>query len=289
MKDARELIRKARRIEITSRKIVNTLFRGEYSSAFKGRGIEFSEVREYQAGDDIRDIDWNVTSRMDRPYIKVNHEERELSVVLVLDVSASMYWGTQGISKLDRLIELAAVFAISAIENGDKVGAILVGNTLQAVIAPKKGKQQVMRILRALLESDVNEKGTHLEKALEWVAKTQKRKSFVVVLSDFYSKNLQSSLKIVANRHQVVPIWLEDPLETEWFWPNTHPTLKGLEVNESGVASSSFIESRVIDQKDRHQQLLDLFKTFHLRPLLIRMDEPYLSKLLKYFGRLKQS
>ncbi len=288
MKDARELIRKARRIEITSRKIVNTLFRGEYSSAFKGRGIEFSEVREYQVGDDIRDIDWNVTSRMDRPYVKVNHEERELSVVLVIDVSASMNWGSQGSTKFDRLIELAAVFVISAVQNGDKVGAVLIGDKIQAVIEPKKGKQQVMRILRAALNATFDDKGTHLETALEWVVKTQKRKSFVVVMSDFYSNDLLASMKVLSNRHQVVPIWIEDPLETEWFW-SSRPSLRTLEIKEKSVAGRHFISSRQHQQTQRHEDLSQLFRKLHLRPLHLRMDQPYLSKLLQYFGREKRS
>ena len=285
MKKAHELIRKARRIEITSRKIVNTLFRGEYSSAFKGRGIEFSEVREYQVGDDIRDIDWNVTSRMDRPYVKVNHEERELSVILVLDVSASMNWGSQGISKLDRLIELAAVFVISAVQNGDKVGAVLVGDNIKSVIEPKKGKQQVMRILRSVLDVSLEGTGSGLNEALEWVMKTQKRKSFVVVISDYYVNNLYAPLKVIASRHQVVPIWLEDPLEVSWFWTKSHPVLRGLESKASRLASTSFVHSREEEQQQRKSELLSIFRSLRLTPLLLDMDKPYLPKLLQYFGR----
>ncbi len=287
MKDARELIRKAKRIEITSRKIVNTLFRGEYSSAFKGRGIEFSEVREYQVGDDIRDIDWNVTSRMDRPYVKVNHEERELCVILVMDVSASMNWGSQGVSKLERMIELAAVFVISAVQNGDKVGAILVGDQIQAIIEPKKGKQQVMRILRAALSANLSGTSTQLEAALVWVMKTQKRKSFVVVMSDFYANAIESPLKVLSNRHQVVPIWIEDPLEAHWPWLHSRPTLSGLEDHQIGVVAHDYQSSREISQLKRQTNLTDLFRTLKLRPLHLRMDQPYLSKLLQYFGRGK--
>ncbi|MEY2963575.1 MAG: hypothetical protein RL754_836 [Bacteroidota bacterium] len=204
--DALELLRQVRRIEIKTRRLSDQLFSGEYHSSFKGRGMSFAEVRTYQPGDDVRAIDWNVTARKRAPYIKVFEEERELTLFLVIDISASVNFGTDRRTKRQQLTEIAATLAFSAMGNNDKIGLILFSGKVEKVIPPKKGKLHVMRIIRTILETEPTAPGTNIELALEHLLKVQKRHSIVFVMSDFIRSMPERSFKIAAKRFDLCAI-----------------------------------------------------------------------------------
>ena len=209
----RQILKKVKRIEIRTRGLVNDLFGGEYHSVFKGRGMTFSEVREYQPGDDIRLIDWNVTARTGSPFVKVFEEERELTVYLLVDISASGEFGSGQQLKRDVGAEIAAVLGFSAIKNNDKVGLILFSDDVEKYVVPKKGKSHVLRVIRELLYVLPERNGTSLKNALDYFLKVAKRRSVVFVISDFLDDDYWSSLKIVNRKHDVVGIRLFDPAE----------------------------------------------------------------------------
>lgn len=204
--DALELIKQVRRIEIKTRRLSDQLFSGEYHSSFKGRGMSFAEVRQYQPGDDVRAIDWNVTARKRSPYIKVFEEERELTLFLVIDISASVHYGSDERTKREQLTEIAATLAFSAMGNNDKIGLILFSGEVERVIPPKKGKAHVMRIIKAILETEPVHTGTNVESALEHLLKVQKRHSIVFVMSDFMRAMPEKSFKIAAKRFDLCAI-----------------------------------------------------------------------------------
>ena len=211
-----ELIKKVRRIELKTRGLSKQIFSGEYQSSFKGRGMAFSEVREYAIGDEIRTIDWNVTARFNEPYVKVFEEEREISAILMVDVSASDNFGTTKILKRELIAEIAAVVSFSALQNNDKIGVILFSDKVEKFIPPKKGKSHVLRIVRELLEFQPESKGTDLNVAFEYLNKVQKKRSICFVLSDFIAPiNYNKSVKVSGKRHDLIALHVYDEKEIE--------------------------------------------------------------------------
>lgn len=218
-----ELLKKVRKIEIKTRGLSNQIFSGEYHSAFKGRGMAFSEVREYMPGDDIRSIDWNVTARLNHPYVKIFEEERELTVMLLVDVSASGNFGTQQQFKRELITELCAVISFSAIQNNDKIGVIFFSDRIEKFIPPKKGKTHILRIIRELISFEPQGKGTDLGGALRYFTNVIKKRSIAFLISDFYDplmqtkegKQMEDALKIAARKHDLVAAKITDLRETE--------------------------------------------------------------------------
>ena len=206
-----EIIKKVRKIEIKARGLSSNIFAGQYHSAFKGRGMAFSEVREYQFGDDVRDIDWNVTARFHRPYVKVFEEERELTVMLLIDVSGSLDFGTQKQMKRDMVTEIAATIAFSAIQNNDKIGVVFFSDKIEKYIPPKKGRKHILYIIREMLDFEPESKRTDVKQAVEFLSSVQKRRTTAFILSDFYVRNdFQQSLQIASRKHDVVAIQVYD-------------------------------------------------------------------------------
>lgn len=218
--EASELLKRVRKIEIKSRKLTKNIFAGEYHSAFKGKGMAFAEVREYQYGDDIRSIDWNVTARFNHPYVKIFEEERELTVMLLVDVSGSRYFGTQKQLKMDLIAEVAAVMAFSAIQNNDKIGMIMFSDKVEKFIPPKKGRQHTLRIVRELLEYTPENQKTNISEALRYLTNAIKKKCITFVISDFFDFasntkfNFEDALKIANRKHDVVALQVTDKRES---------------------------------------------------------------------------
>ena len=233
----KQILKKVKQVEIRTRGLVNDLFGGEYHSVFKGRGMAFSEVREYQPGDDIRLIDWNVTARNGAPFIKVFEEERELTVYLLVDISKSGEFGSQNQLKQEFGAEIASVLGFSAIKNNDKVGLILFSNEVEKYVVPKKGKSHVLRVIRELLYTAPKNKGTSLKNALDYLLKVAKRKSVVFLISDFIDDKYWSSLKIANRKHDLIGIRLFDPAE------KLFPDLGVLKVKDPESGSSFWIDT----------------------------------------------
>ena len=208
-----EILKKVRKIEIKTRGLSSNIFAGQYHSAFKGRGMAFSEVREYQFGDDVRDIDWNVTARFHRPYIKVFEEERELTVMLLIDVSGSLQFGTRNQTKQEMLTEIAATLAFSAIQNNDKIGVIFFSDRIEKYIPPKKGRKHILYIIREMLDFHPESHKTDLSLAFEYLGRVMKRRCTAFVISDFYdAKSFEKPLQVCSSRHDLVAIQVFDPL-----------------------------------------------------------------------------
>lgn len=212
--ETKELLKKVRKIEIKTKGITNQMFVGSYQSAFKGRGMAFSEVRGYQYGDDIRTIDWNVTARFNHPYVKIFEEERELTVMLLIDVSGSNTFGTSIQPKGEMIAEIAAVLAFSAIKNNDKVGVIFFSNQIEKFIPPKKGTSHILRIIRELIDFKPRQQGTDISHALRYMRNVIKKRSTAFVISDFQDKGFEDALNIVSKKHDLVCIRVYDPVET---------------------------------------------------------------------------
>ena len=213
--NTQELLKKVRKIEIKTRRLSDAVFGGEYHSAFKGRGMTFSEVRQYQFGDDVRNIDWNVTARYNEPYIKVFEEERELTLMLVVDVSSSTLFGTQNQIKKEIITELCATLAFSALQNNDKVGLLLFSDQVELFVPPKKGKSHILRLIRELLEFKPEHKKTDVSGALKYMAGVLKKKAIVFVLSDFMSDDYMKTLQIIGRKHDVTGVRIYDKHEQE--------------------------------------------------------------------------
>ncbi|MAQ87960.1 MAG: DUF58 domain-containing protein [Candidatus Marinimicrobia bacterium] len=233
----KQILKKVKQVEIRTRGLVNDLFGGEYHSVFKGRGMAFSEVREYQPGDDIRLIDWNVTARNGAPFIKVFEEERELTVYLLVDISKSGEFGSQNQLKQEFGAEIASVLGFSAIKNNDKVGLLLFSNDVEKYVVPKKGKSHVLRLIRELLYIEPKNKGTSLKNGLDYLLKVAKRKSVVFLISDFIDDKYWSSLKIANRKHDLIGIRLFDPAE------KLFPDLGVLKVKDPESGSSFWIDT----------------------------------------------
>ncbi len=208
-----ELLKKVRRIEIKAKGLINEMFSGDYHSAFKGRGMSFSEVREYQFGDDVRNIDWNVTARFDNPYVKVYEEERELTVMLVIDISGSSHTGSKGQLKREIMAELAAIISFSATQNNDKVGAILFAGEVELFIPPRKGKSHAMRIIRDIIEFEARNKTTNIGSALRFLNNAIKRKSTVFLITDFFDKGFEIPLKLANKKHDLIALRMKESIE----------------------------------------------------------------------------
>lgn len=213
--DTAELLKKVRRIELKTKGLSNQIFSGEYHSAFKGRGMAFSEVREYAVGDEVRTIDWNVTARFGHPYVKIFEEERELTVILVVDVSASDSFGTTEQIKKSLITEICAVLAFSAITNNDKIGVIFFSNKVEKFISPKKGKSHILRIIRELIEFKPEESGTNISEALRYLNNVVKKRSIAFLISDFMDKDYEDSLKLANRKHDMVALRIYDKREAE--------------------------------------------------------------------------
>ncbi len=281
----KEILKKVKRIEITTRGMVNDVFSGEYHSVFKGRGMEFSEVREYQLGDDIRTIDWNVTARMGHPYVKIFEEERELTVMLLVDVSSSGNFGTYERMKGEIAIEICALLAFSAIKNNDKVGLIIFTDGIEKFIPPKKGKSHVLRVLRELLYHKPQGTQTDIANALEYLNRISKRRSVVFLVSDFINAGYEKALQIANRRHDMVAITVTDPRELKL--PDVgFIELEDAETGEIVLLDTSYSEVRSVYAKQSSQDILSrnkLFKSINVDHIDIQTDKPYIEPLIKFF------
>ncbi len=288
-----ELLSKVRKIEIKTRGLSSQIFAGKYHSAFKGRGMSFSEVREYRIGDDVRDIDWNVTARTRTPHIKMYEEERELTMMLVVDVSASRLFGTTDKFKRDVVTEIAAVLAFSAAQNNDKIGVILFSDKIEKYIPPKKGRTHILRIISELLEFTPESRGTNIGVALEFMTNVLKKRATVFVLSDFMDvnsaageANFDKPIRIAASRHDIVAIRTFDEREREL--PNVG--LLTLKDNESGeVVTVDTSSKRVRDHyrdhaKSTEQIISTLFTRYKIDNIDVTTDEDYVKALIRLFN-----
>ncbi|WP_438426279.1 DUF58 domain-containing protein [Aquimarina macrocephali] len=285
--DTKELLKKVRKIEIKTRRLSDHIFGGEYHSTFKGRGMTFSEVRQYQFGDDVRNIDWNVTARYNEPYIKVFEEERELTMMLMVDVSGSQLFGTQEQFKKGIITEIAATLAFSATQNNDKIGLILFTDEIELYIPPKKGRSHVLRIIRELLEFEPKSKKTNITEALKFLSNVMKKKAIVFILSDFIADDYQHTLKIVGGKHDVTGIRVYDRREEEI--PNLGMVqMEDEETGELLLVNTGSKKTRTNYSAYYHERA-DYFKDSFTRSgagsLSSRIDESYVKKLLGYFKR----
>ena len=282
-----ELLKKVRKIEIKTRGLSSQIFSGEYHSAFKGRGMAFSEVREYTPGDDIRTIDWNVTARFNSPYVKVFEEERELNVVLLVDVSASGNFGTRRQTKQELITELCAVIAFSASTNNDKIGVIFFSDKIEKFIPPKKGKSHILRIIRELLNFEPQNTGTDITLALKFLTNAIKKKSIAFVISDFISSPFNDAVKIANKKHDIVALRVYDITETQ-----IPPIgLVKLKDNETGATrwidtSSKAFQHEFRLQQVRHEAALkDTFSRAGVDYAKISTQEGYIKPLMNLFKR----
>ena len=281
----KEILKKVKRIEIQTRGLVNDVFSGEYHSVFKGRGMEFSEVREYQIGDDIRSIDWNVSARMGHPFVKVFEEERELTVMLLVDVSSSADFGTVERMKGEIAIEICALLAFSAIKNNDKVGLIIFTDRIEKFVPPKKGKTHVLRVLRELLYHEPEGKGTDISLALEYLSRIITRRSVVFLVSDFISDDYQKAMQIANKRHDLVAITITDPREIEL--PNIG--LVELEDAETGeiimldTADSTIRQTFTRITSNSREERDKNLRSMNVDSIDIRTDVSYIEPLIKFF------
>ncbi|RDY59667.1 DUF58 domain-containing protein [Flagellimonas nanhaiensis] len=285
--DTKELLKKVRKIEIKTRRLSDHIFGGEYHSAFKGRGMTFSEVRQYQFGDDVRTIDWNVTARYNEPYVKVFEEERELTMMLMVDVSGSELFGTNKQFKKEVITEISATLAFSALQNNDKVGLILFSDEVELFIPPKKGKSHVLRIIRELLEFSPKSSRTNIAEALKFLTNVLKKKAIVFVLSDFIADDYDNTLRIVGNKHDVTGIRVYD--EREESIPNLG--MVQMEDAETGTLQLVNTRSKKVRlaygqfHKEKVEYFQDSFTKSGSGVIHCRVDESYVKKLLGYFKR----
>ena len=283
----REILKKVKRIEIQTRGLVNNFFGGEYHSVFKGRGMTFSEVREYQPGDDIRLIDWNVTARSGNPFIKVFEEERELTVFLIVDISASGAFGSESQLKKNIGAEIASVRGFSAIKNNDKVGLILFSNEVVKYVPPKKGKSHVLRVIRELLYTKPNGNGSSIKDALEFLMKVSKRRCVVFLLSDFLDNKYWNSIRIANRKHDLIGIKIYDPYEINL------PDIGMIKVEDPETGSMFWIDTSFepdLKQMNNNniKSLVDLEKQsakIGLDIISISTTEDYVDPLMKFFKR----
>ena len=279
----REIVRKIRQIEIRTNKAVNTILGGEYHSVFKGQGVEFSEVRQYQAGDDIRSIDWNVTARMGHPFVKKFVEEREQTVMLLVDASASQSFGSQSQSKREIASEIAAVLAFSAIKNSDRIGLLIFTDQVEKYVPPKKGRQHVLRLVREILCFNPERSGTSINIALENLFQTQKRNCIAFLISDFMDNGFGKSLKVAAKKHDVIAVKITDPREQELTKlglinledPETKETLL---VDLSGSKLRQLYKTEVLKREGQLRQELKLVDTIQ-----INTASSYVDPIVKFF------
>lgn len=285
--ETKELLKKVRKIEIKTRRLSNHIFSGEYHSHFKGRGMTFSEVRKYQFGDDIRDIDWNVTAKLNEPHIKIFEEERELTMMLLVDVSKSESFGTRIQQKRDLITELCAVLSFSAIQNNDKVGVVFFTNQIELFIPPKKGKSHILRIIRELIEFKPKGTGTNISEAFKFLSSVIKKRSIVFTLSDFQDEAYDKNLKIASSKHDLTAIRIIDPAEEQL--PDIGLVqLQNPETGTIGWVDTSSSIVRATYEKD-YQNFVANFKSYCTHSgtdyLDLRVDRSYTKQLLEFFKR----
>jgi uncharacterized protein (DUF58 family) len=285
--DATELLKRVRRIEIKTRGLSKNIFAGEYHSAFKGRGMAFSEVREYQYGDDIRNVDWNVTARFNHPYIKIYEEERELTVMLLVDVSGSRNFGTVSQLKKNMITEISAVLAFSAIQNNDKIGVIFFSDHIEKFIPPKKGRQHILHIIRELINFQPFSRQTNIADALRYFTNAIKKRSTAFIISDFMDAGYEDALKICSKKHDLIALNIYDIRETEL------PPVGLMRLNDAESGKQIWVDSN--SRKIRHQystcwnneqaRLSDLFLRSGIDWVSIRTDEDYVKPLINLFKK----
>ena len=283
--DTKELLKKVRKIEIKTRRLSDHIFSGEYHTSFKGRGMTFSEVRQYQYGDDIRAIDWNVTARYNEPYIKVFEEERELTMLLMVDVSGSESFGSKNQFKKEIVTEIAATLAFSATQNNDKIGLILFSDEIELYIPPKKGRSHVLRIIRELIEFEPKSKQTDVSQALKFLSGTQKKKAIVFLISDFMTDEYEHTLKIASKKHDITGIRVYDIREEKM--PNVGMvSMLDAETGQTVLVDTSSKSVRLNYEKyyqDKVRYFKETFSKSGSGTVNTRVDESYVTKLLGYF------
>lgn len=283
--NATEIFKKVRKIEIKTRGLSNQIFSGHYHSSFKGRGMAFSEVREYQYGDDVRNIDWNVTARYNHPFIKIFEEERELTVMLLIDVSGSNQFGTSVTMKEEMITEIAAVLAFSAIHNNDKVGVIFFSNQIEKFIPPKKGTTHILRIIRELVDFKTENKGTNISEALKYLTNAIKKKCTAFVLSDFLDRDFADAIQIANSKHDVIAVRVYDPRETEL--PKMGMTkFVDAETGQNLWVDTSSAKTRELYKKwyiENERFLKWTFNKSRVDVATVRTDEDYVKPLVKLF------
>jgi uncharacterized protein (DUF58 family) len=282
-----ELLKKVRKIEIKTKGLTNHIFSGEYHSAFKGRGMSFSEVREYQYGDDIRNIDWNVTARFQHPYVKIFEEERELTIMLLIDVSKSSFIGTQNQLKNEIIAEIAGVLAFSAIQNNDKVGVLFFSDAIEMYIPPKKGKSHILRIIREIINFEPKSNKTNISLALENFNNMVKRKSIAFILSDFIDENYADELRHIAKKHDVVGVKVYDNLDMEL------PNIGLLQIQDVETGETKWIDTNDAQtQKNYKQRAVFYDKNYEQSfikagadKLKIKTEQSYVHVLMNFFKK----
>ncbi len=283
--DTKEILKKIRRIEIFTSRLVNNIFAGEYESVFKGRGMEFNEVREYQPGDEIRTIDWNVTARMGKPYIKKYVEERELVIMLVVDMSASIDFGTQQQTKGDIAAEISGLLAFSAIKNNDKVGLICFTNEVELFVPPRKGKKHVLRVIREILYFDPHQRATNINAALEYVDRVLQRRSVVFLISDFRDSGYEKRLAITSKHHDLIAVMVEDAREEEL------PDVGLIELEDAETGEVIILDTKNQSTREAYRQLnrraiearQKHFRANKVDCIEIRTDRSYVEPLIRFF------
>ncbi|MBQ5983470.1 MAG: DUF58 domain-containing protein [Bacteroidales bacterium] len=288
-----DLLKKVRKIEIKTKALSHQIFAGEYHSAFKGRGMAFSEVREYQYGDDVRNMDWNVTARMNAPYVKVFEEERELTVVLLVDISRSGLFGTEGKTKREQIAEIAAVLSFSAILNNDKVGALLFSDKVEKFIPPKKGRSHLLHIIREIIDHEPESTGTDIGEALRFLTGAVKKKCTAFILSDMLDVNgdgtprYEDALKVAVGRHDISVIRVHDPRE------RTIPDVGLVHVKDSETGEGAWINTSSRKVRDAYSAWFGnvsasasrLFNRYQVDSVDIATDEDYVRALMALFHR----
>ena len=285
--DTQDILKKVRKIEIKARGLSNNIFAGQYHSAFKGRGMAFSEVREYQYGDDIRDIDWNVSARFHRPYVKVFEEEREMTVMLLIDVSGSLDFGTRSMTKRDMVTEIAATLAFSAIQNNDKIGVIFFSDKIEKYIPPKKGRKHILFIIREMLDFHPESNKTDIKNAVEFLTSVIKRKCTAFLMSDFYdSGDFKNALTICNRKHDVVAVQVYDQRA------KSLPDVGIIRVRDAETGHEMYIDTsdkrlrRAHESywKSRQKTLADTFNKSNVDNISIATDEDYVKSMMQLFA-----
>lgn len=286
---ASDLLKKVRKIELKTKGISNHIFAGEYHTAFKGRGMVFSEVREYQPGDDIRAIDWNVTARFNNPYVKIFEEEREMTVVLMIDVSGSEDFGTQEKLKKELIIELSAVIAFSAIQNNDKIGVLFFSDKIEKFIPPKKGKPHILRIIRELISFQPQNKGTNISEALKYFSNVIKKRSICFLISDFQDQGFEKSLRIANKKHDMISVKINDLREKEL------PNIGLIQMKDAETEELKWVdtdnESVRYDYakyfRDSDNKINEIFKSCGMDSVELNTGEDYIKPLINFFKKRK--
>lgn len=285
--DTQDILKKVRKIEIKARGLSNNIFAGQYHSAFKGRGMAFSEVRDYQYGDDIRDIDWNVSARFHKPYVKVYEEERELTVMLMIDVSGSLDFGTQKTTKKEMVTEIAATLAFSAMQNNDKIGVVFFSDKIEKYIPPKKGRKHILFIIREMLDFHPESKKTDVKMAVEFLTSVLKRRCTAFIMSDFYTNtDFENALTICNRKHDVVALQVYDPRA------KSLPNVGLIKVCDAETGHEMYIDTSDKRLRDAHysywlnrqKTLSSIFNKGNVDNISIATDQDYVKSLMQLFA-----